>query len=61
MESNQRTRRGRRSQTDTAEQENVPSQEIPEEDYFHEGRSWYVIHTYSGYENRVKTNLEHRI
>ncbi len=32
-----------------------------EDDYFKEGRSWYVIHTYSGYENRVKTNLEHRI
>ncbi len=25
------------------------------------GRRWYVIHTYSGYENKVKTNLEHRI
>lgn len=24
-------------------------------------RRWYVIHTYSGYENKVKTNLEHRI
>ena len=24
-------------------------------------RSWYVVHTYSGYENRVKANLEHRI
>jgi len=23
--------------------------------------NWYVIHTYSGYENKVKTNLEHRI
>ncbi|MPZ23927.1 MAG: transcription termination/antitermination protein NusG [Dehalococcoidia bacterium] len=22
---------------------------------------WYVIHTYSGYENKVKTNLQHRI
>ena len=22
---------------------------------------WYVVHTYSGYESRVKTNLEHRI
>ncbi|MCS6802753.1 MAG: transcription termination/antitermination protein NusG [Chloroflexota bacterium] len=22
---------------------------------------WYVIHTYSGYENKVKRNLEHRI
>jgi transcription termination/antitermination protein NusG len=24
-------------------------------------RRWYVIHTYSGYENKVRTNLEHRI
>jgi len=24
-------------------------------------KNWYVIHTYSGYEDRVKTNLEHRI
>lgn len=24
-------------------------------------KRWFVIHTYSGYENRVKTNLEHRI
>jgi transcription termination/antitermination protein NusG len=26
-----------------------------------EGQLWYVIHTYSGYENKVKTNLEHRV
>jgi len=25
------------------------------------GKHWYVIHTYSGYENKVKANLEHRI
>ena len=24
-------------------------------------KRWYVIHTYSGYENKVKTNLEHRV
>ena len=24
-------------------------------------RRWYVIHTYSGHENKVRTNLEHRI
>src|SRR3972149_4322428 len=35
--------------------------EFREEDYFQEGRSWYVIPTYSGYENKVRTNLEHRI
>ncbi len=27
----------------------------------HPDAKWYVIHTYSGYENKVKTNLEHRI
>ena len=42
-------------------EETVVTEELTEEDYFHEGRAWYVIHTYSGYENRVKTNLEHRI
>jgi transcriptional antiterminator NusG len=26
-----------------------------------EGRCWYVIHTYSGYENKVRANLIHRI
>ena len=26
-----------------------------------EGRRWYVIHTYSGYEENVKHNLEQRI
>jgi transcriptional antiterminator NusG len=26
-----------------------------------DGRRWYVIHTYSGYENKVKANLEQRI
>ncbi len=26
-----------------------------------EGRAWYVVHSYSGYENKVKTNLEQRI
>ena len=35
--------------------------ESPEESAIQEGRQWYVIHTYSGYENKVKTNLEHRI
>jgi transcriptional antiterminator NusG len=25
------------------------------------GKNWYVIHTYSGYEERTKSNLEHRV
>ncbi len=32
----------------------APEPEIP-------GRHWYAIHTYSGYENKVKRNLEHRV
>jgi transcriptional antiterminator NusG len=44
----------------TAEEEAVkPGEE--EEELTPPGRAWYVIHTYSGYENKVKTNLEHRI
>ncbi len=27
----------------------------------HEDRAWFVLHSYSGYENKVKRNLEHRI
>lgn len=26
-----------------------------------EEKNWYVVHTYSGYENKVKTNLEKRV
>lgn len=26
-----------------------------------DGKNWYVVHTYSGYENKVKTNLEKRV
>jgi transcriptional antiterminator NusG len=26
-----------------------------------DGTAWYVVHSYSGYENKVKKNLEHRI
>src|ERR671936_336002 len=26
-----------------------------------DGRNWYVIHCYSGYENKVRHNLEQRI
>ena len=27
----------------------------------HTGRAWYIVHTYSGYENKVKANLERKI
>ena len=39
----------------------VEGTEFPDKEYFQEGHAWYVIHTYSGYENKVRTNLEHRI
>jgi transcriptional antiterminator NusG len=32
-----------------------------EEDFLDSKGEWFVIHTYSGYENKVKANLEHRI
>jgi transcriptional antiterminator NusG len=38
------------------EPEAVPRLEEPED-----GRQWYVVHCYSGYENKVRHNLEQRI
>ena len=43
--------------TDTEHANGVPAAD----DVVHDGRRWYVIHTYSGYENKVKKNLEHRV
>lgn len=34
---------------------------IPEEELFAPDRRWYVVHTYSGYEDKVRANLEQRI
>ncbi len=34
---------------------------LSDEEIFQPGRRWYVIHTYSGYEDKVRSNLEHRI
>lgn len=46
----------------TADQEAVLSR-LPKEENnnAHPDKKWYVIHTYAGYENRVKTNLERRV
>ena len=41
-----------------AAEDDGETETIPED--FDRG-DWFVIHTYSGYENKVKTNLEHRI
>ncbi|TMB98684.1 MAG: transcription termination/antitermination factor NusG [Chloroflexi bacterium] len=40
---------------------NGRSPEVTEEELFQPGRAWYVVHTYSGYEDKVRTNLEQRI
>lgn len=43
---------------DTDESEIGTPEESPEEG---DGRAWYVVHCYSGYENKVRHNLEQRI
>src|SRR5437588_755017 len=49
----------RRKNDVTSAEEQIAPQEVDTTPQ--EGRQWYVIHTYSGYENKVKANLEHRI
>jgi transcription termination/antitermination protein NusG len=64
MESNARQTSARAKQAQLEaekEEEESGGDSLSEDDYFQPDRDWYVIHTYSGYENRVKTNLEHRI
>jgi transcriptional antiterminator NusG len=52
---------------DEEDQEDESAEEPAEDDStddggeLPEGRDWFVIHSYSGYENKVKRNLEHRI
>ena len=49
--------------------ENLMNEELMEESYEETSKSsdkknqkrWYIVHTYSGYENKVKSNLEKRI
>lgn len=43
------------------EEEEEGEGEGDEEEPAIEGRNWFVVHSYSGYENKVKKNLEHRI
>ncbi len=43
------------------QEEEEPALEVEEEVAEKEGRGWYVVHSYSGYENKVKENLESRI
>jgi len=43
------------------EEEQVAAEEPTAEEEIDDGRAWYVVHSYSGYENKVKKNLEQRI
>jgi transcriptional antiterminator NusG len=43
------------------EVEREPSEAPSDEEEVEGGHHWYVVHSYSGYENKVKKNLEHRI
>ncbi|MCD6519971.1 MAG: transcription termination/antitermination protein NusG [Anaerolineae bacterium] len=49
------------SAEETSEPEEETSEEAQEEEEPDDGRQWYVVHSYSGYENKVKKNLEQRI
>jgi len=50
------------TQDNTMDDESLTSTvTAPEAGAEDDGRLWYVIHTYSGYENKVKKNLEHRV
>ncbi len=44
-----------------AEEKSQKQPAISDDEMFGEGRAWYVVHTYSGYEDKARTNLEHRI
>ena len=41
--------------------EDEEEEEAPVESPYDRPGSWYVVHTYAGYENKVKSNLESRI
>ena len=49
---------------ETEENDEVLAEEQPEEEHKSRRKNekrWYIVHTYSGYENKVKSNLEKRI
>ena len=48
-------------QESAAEEADDLDDTVEEEPPRQEGRHWYVIHSYSGYENKMKKNLESRI
>ena len=48
-------------QAEVAEEEKEATSHEPEKKAKKAEKRWYIVHTYSGYENKVKGNLEKRI
>jgi transcription termination/antitermination protein NusG len=48
-------------QESVEEQETVAEGDAEAQESTSDERAWYVVHSYSGYENKVKKNLEQRI
>ena len=46
---------------DIAEEKAVAQAETEAQDAKKNQKRWYIVHTYSGYENKVKVNLEKRV
>jgi len=46
------------SSSSSAEVQGIKAAQTPQEE---DGRAWFVVHCYSGYENKVRYNLEQRI
>ena len=44
-----------------ADDDDVEEEVVPVESPYDRPGSWYVVHTYAGYENKVKSNLQSRI
>jgi transcriptional antiterminator NusG len=49
------------TETSESSESEVDVDDEPEEEQVDDGRAWYVVHCYSGYENKVRHNLEQRI
>ena len=47
--------------TENAAAENAPVESTEEQAPVNEKLKWYVVHTYTGYENRAKKSLEERV
>jgi len=45
------------TQADPGEAEESETEEVPSESPYDRPGAWYVVHTYAGYENKVKSNL----